>query len=217
MVAGQVFPRPARQHLASDVYNADEFVCRDPRKLGPGALVILCSQTGATKETVRAAQHARERGAVTIGMTLDPARRWPRPLTAPSTTRPPIRRASLSMRRTATTACSTCCLRAVVDQRENAGLTPPLLTSLSHLQPAIERAHARYARHVRTRSHRVSRAERYLHTGQRRRLWRCLFLFHLRSDGDAVVRFTGDPRQRVFPRPLRGRRQGRQLHRDGRS
>ncbi len=57
--------------LSSDCYNADEFVHRDPRALGANSLVILCSMTGTTKETLRAAEHARARGAVTIGLSVD--------------------------------------------------------------------------------------------------------------------------------------------------
>ncbi|RQP15162.1 MAG: SIS domain-containing protein, partial [Brucella intermedia] len=47
--------------LTSDVYNGEEFVTRDPRRLNSDAIVILCSQTGTTKETVRAEEHARRR------------------------------------------------------------------------------------------------------------------------------------------------------------
>jgi fructoselysine 6-phosphate deglycase len=57
--------------LPCDVYNAGEFVCRKPTRLGENALVLLCSQTGTTKETVVAARFARERGAATIAMSLD--------------------------------------------------------------------------------------------------------------------------------------------------
>lgn len=57
--------------LPCDALNADEFICRAPARLGPKALVILCSQTGTTKETVAAAKFARERGAATIAMSLD--------------------------------------------------------------------------------------------------------------------------------------------------
>lgn len=57
--------------LASDVYNSDEFIHRAPRKLSSRSLVILCSMTGTTKETLRAAEFARSAGASTIGMTVD--------------------------------------------------------------------------------------------------------------------------------------------------
>src|SRR5699024_1705185 len=35
-------------------------------------LVVLCSMTGTTKETAAAAQFAREKGALTIGLTVEP-------------------------------------------------------------------------------------------------------------------------------------------------
>jgi fructoselysine 6-phosphate deglycase len=56
--------------LSSDVFNSDEFVHRAPKKLSSRSLVILCSLTGTTKETVRAAEFARSAGASTIGMTV---------------------------------------------------------------------------------------------------------------------------------------------------
>jgi fructoselysine 6-phosphate deglycase len=59
--------------LPSDALNADEFVYRSPRRLGQDALVVLCSQTGTTRETVRAAEHARAAGALVVAMSLDTA------------------------------------------------------------------------------------------------------------------------------------------------
>jgi fructoselysine 6-phosphate deglycase len=73
MYPGKYFLDRHSKALTSDVYNGDEFVCRDPGKLDPSALVIVCSQTGTTGETVRAAAHAKAKGATVIGMTLDPA------------------------------------------------------------------------------------------------------------------------------------------------
>lgn len=59
--------------LTSDVLNAEEFVRRAPRRLRGDCLVLLCSMTGTTKETVRAAEFARAAGALTVGFTIDPA------------------------------------------------------------------------------------------------------------------------------------------------
>jgi fructoselysine 6-phosphate deglycase len=58
--------------LTSDVLNAEEFVQRRPRRLGPDCLVVLCSMTGTTKETVRAAEVAKAAGALTVGLTAYP-------------------------------------------------------------------------------------------------------------------------------------------------
>lgn len=49
--------------------NAREFTTRSPRALGPGSLVISCSHSGNTPETVKATQVAREAGATTIALT----------------------------------------------------------------------------------------------------------------------------------------------------
>ncbi|UCI09602.1 SIS domain-containing protein [Mesorhizobium sp. B1-1-8] len=144
MMAGKYFADRHSGTLACDIYNADEFVCRDPRRLGPDALVILCSQTGTTKETVRAAKHARERGATTIGMTLDQTS----PL-ARTADRAVAYQASYTTGKAIDSACSNygvlyMLLAGLIDARENAGLTADLLRSLSHLQPAIDRAHRTY-------------------------------------------------------------------------
>lgn len=53
----------------SHLYNAGEFVHRAPKALGAGSVVITCSQSGTTPETVRAAEVAREKGALTIGFS----------------------------------------------------------------------------------------------------------------------------------------------------
>lgn len=57
--------------LRSDVYNSDEFIYRNPLTLSENSLVILCSQTGTTKETVRAAAFGKSKGAITVGLTVD--------------------------------------------------------------------------------------------------------------------------------------------------
>jgi fructoselysine 6-phosphate deglycase len=51
--------------------NSDEFVVRRPPRLGPGSLVLVSSHLGTTKETLEAAQVAREAGARVIAFTKD--------------------------------------------------------------------------------------------------------------------------------------------------
>jgi fructoselysine 6-phosphate deglycase len=131
--------------LNSDIYNGDEFVTRDPRKLGADSLVILCSQTGTTQETVRAAKHARDKGAATIGMTLDPQS----PLAdavehvvayqAPYTTGIPIDAAESNY------GVLYMILAGLLKAVEGKDVVASLLKSLSNLQPAIEKAHVKYA------------------------------------------------------------------------
>lgn len=145
MHGGKYFIDRHSESLSCDVYNADEFVCRDPKKLNGNALVILCSQTGTTRETVRAALHAREKGAVTVGMTLDPAS----PLAeaaefivgyqASYTTGVPIDAADSNY------AVLYMLLAGVVRVIDGVDLVAPLLESLTHLQPAVDGAHRLFA------------------------------------------------------------------------
>ena len=58
--------------LVADAYNSAEFIARDMPRLGANSLVVLCSQSGNTPETVAAARFAKERGAYTIGLTVKP-------------------------------------------------------------------------------------------------------------------------------------------------
>ncbi|MGG1677894.1 SIS domain-containing protein [Neobacillus sp. NRS-1170] len=59
-------------NVSSDVYSSNEFIHRNPRKLGENSLVILCSMSGTTPETVKAATFARQKGALTVGFTNQP-------------------------------------------------------------------------------------------------------------------------------------------------
>jgi fructoselysine 6-phosphate deglycase len=131
--------------LTSDVLNADEFICRDPRQLGPKALVILCSQTGTTGETAAAAAFARARGALVVAMTMAPdsplGQSADHVLTydAPYTTGLAIdpARSNYSVLYTL--------LSAVIDAREGTALTAALTASTLHLGAAIEGAKAKFA------------------------------------------------------------------------
>ncbi|TIT25020.1 MAG: SIS domain-containing protein [Mesorhizobium sp.] len=145
MMAGKYFVDRHSGTFACDIYNADEFVCRDPRLLGPDTLVVLCSQTGTTNETVRAANYAKDRGAATIGMTLDLIS----PL-AKAVDHAVAYQASYTTGKEIDSACSNygvlyMLLAGLIDEREGAGITADLLMSLNYLQPSIERAHRTYA------------------------------------------------------------------------
>lgn len=52
--------------IPSAVYTSNEFIHRSPKALGPGSLVITCSHSGNTPETVEATSFARKKGALTI-------------------------------------------------------------------------------------------------------------------------------------------------------
>ncbi len=131
--------------LPSDCYNADEFVHRDPRTLNASSLVILCSMTGTTKETLRAAAHARSKGATTIGLSVDAASPLARAVDfavkfeAPYTTGVPINAADSNYARLYQIVMGLVKLYDGVDK------TAPLLSSLGNLQAAIDRAHHHFA------------------------------------------------------------------------
>ncbi|MBB4102969.1 SIS domain-containing protein [Allorhizobium borbori] len=131
--------------IASDVYNAAEFVARAPKLLGPGSLVILCSMTGTTKETTAAAEFARSKGATTIGLTVEPGS----PLAnacdhvvgfeAPYTTGVPIDAVNSNYSRIYQL------VMGVVALTGGENLTEPLIESLAALQAAIDKAQLVFA------------------------------------------------------------------------
>lgn len=131
--------------LPSDVYNAAEFVARAPRRLGQDTLVILCSMTGTTKETTAAARFAREKGAITIGLTVEPgsplgtAVHHPVKFEAPYTTGVPIDA------RDSNYSVIYQIVMGLVAATGGEDLTEPLIDSLHSLQAAIDRAQKTYA------------------------------------------------------------------------
>lgn len=58
--------------LEATALNAAEFTSRASSRVDADTLVVLCSHSGTTPETVAAAKHARERGALTVAFTFDP-------------------------------------------------------------------------------------------------------------------------------------------------
>lgn len=56
--------------IDSDLYSSNEFIHRNPAKLNDKSLVILCSHSGNTPETVEAARFARRKGAMTVALTF---------------------------------------------------------------------------------------------------------------------------------------------------
>lgn len=58
--------------MPSYIFNSQEFICRNPKGLGENSVVILCSHSGKTPETVEAASFARKKGALTLAFSNDP-------------------------------------------------------------------------------------------------------------------------------------------------
>lgn len=56
--------------IAADAYSSAVFIARNSPRLGSSSVVVLCSKSGDTPETVAAARHAKEKGAYTIGLTI---------------------------------------------------------------------------------------------------------------------------------------------------
>lgn len=141
MHPGKYFMDRHSRSISCDLYNGDEFVARNPLKLDENSLVILCSQTGTTKETVRAAEFAHSKGATTIGMTLDPKSPLARAsdfvveYEASYTTGVPIDAANSNY------GVLYMLLAGFLKQSEGVDIVSSLLSSLSNLQPAIDKAH----------------------------------------------------------------------------
>lgn len=131
--------------LASDVYNAAEFIARSPKLLGPDTLVVLCSMTGTTKETTAAARFAREKGAVTVGLTVEPTSPlgqsvdFPVKFEAPYTTGVPIDAKDSNY------SCIYQLVMGLVAARGEEDLTKQLIDSLHNLQTVIDRAQDSFA------------------------------------------------------------------------
>ncbi|MGC4378477.1 SIS domain-containing protein [Fictibacillus sp. Mic-4] len=66
-----VMDREAVQ-IVSDLYSSNEFIHRNPKGLGKESLVILCSHSGTTPETVEATKFAKDKGAMTVALTNEP-------------------------------------------------------------------------------------------------------------------------------------------------
>lgn len=57
--------------IAIDSFSSAEFIARNSPRVGKTTVVILCSKSGDTPETAAAAKYASDRGAYTIGLTVE--------------------------------------------------------------------------------------------------------------------------------------------------
>jgi len=71
MLPGEYFLGSTATALEATALNAAEFTSRASSRVDDATVVILCSHSGTTPETVAAAEHARARGALTIAFTHD--------------------------------------------------------------------------------------------------------------------------------------------------
>ncbi|MDM5340330.1 SIS domain-containing protein [Fictibacillus enclensis] len=63
-----VIDREAKK-IDAHLYSSNEFIHRNHNKLGENSLVILCSHSGNTPETVESAKFARSKGALSVSLT----------------------------------------------------------------------------------------------------------------------------------------------------
>ena len=135
----------ASASLPSDVLNAAEFIARAPRRLSADSLVILCSMTGTTKETVAATEFARRAGATTVVLTTEAASPLARAgdhvigFEAPYTTGVPIDAKDSNYARIYQLVLG------LAQQVDGDDRLDALLASLGNLQAAIDRAHDSFA------------------------------------------------------------------------
>ncbi|WP_370676052.1 SIS domain-containing protein [Pleomorphomonas sp. PLEO] len=69
LMSGHYAVEREAEKIAGFSYTAAEFLARAPKRLGKNSIVILCSHSGNTPETVAAAKYSREAGALTISFT----------------------------------------------------------------------------------------------------------------------------------------------------
>lgn len=135
----------ASSSLPSDVYNAAEFVTRAPKRLTSDSLVVLCSMTGTTKETVAATEFAAKAGATTIVLTTEPSSPLAKAgdhligFEAPYTTGVPIDAKDSNYSRIYQLVLG------LAKARDGDDRLDALLTSLGNLQEVIDKAHEAFA------------------------------------------------------------------------
>lgn len=69
MMPNEYFVSSQSTTLESLALNAAEFTARNSERVNQDSVVILCSHSGTTPETVEAARHARAQGALTVAFT----------------------------------------------------------------------------------------------------------------------------------------------------
>jgi fructoselysine 6-phosphate deglycase len=71
MLHNQYIVEREAKAIIGNALSAAEFKARAPKRLGKNSIVIACSHSGTTPETVEAVKIAREAGALTISLTHD--------------------------------------------------------------------------------------------------------------------------------------------------
>lgn len=71
MYVSDYFVRTESKRIGSAWMTANEFVHATPAKLSKTSVVVLCSHSGSTPETVKAGEVAQKAGAQTVGLTYN--------------------------------------------------------------------------------------------------------------------------------------------------
>ncbi|WP_372469124.1 SIS domain-containing protein [Microbacterium maritypicum] len=127
--------------LEATALNAAEFTSRASSRVDAETLVILCSHSGTTPETVQAAKHARERGALTVAFTFDPTS----PLAEAAEYVVAYQHGEGKSEAHVGPALILRLVAGILDDREQAGLATAIddaVAQLPALVPALREAHA---------------------------------------------------------------------------
>jgi fructoselysine 6-phosphate deglycase len=127
--------------IAGFAINAAEFTSRAPRRLGENSIVILCSHSGTTPETVEAARVARAKGALTIALTNVPGS----PLDEAAEKTVFYSHAPLSMSADHSAAALYRLTFGILDVREGCSKAPALESALDGLPKLVEGIQASHA------------------------------------------------------------------------
>lgn len=129
------------KELEATALNAAEFTSRASSRVDAETLVILCSHSGTTPETVQAAKHARERGALTVAFTFDPTS----PLAEAAEYVVAYQHGEGKSEAHVGPALILRLVAGILDDREEAGLATAIddaVAQLPALVPALREAHA---------------------------------------------------------------------------
>lgn len=129
------------KELEATALNAAEFTSRASSRVDAETLVILCSHSGTTPETVQAAKHARERGALTVAFTFDPTS----PLAEAAEYVVAYQHGEGKSEAHVGPALILRLVAGILDDREQAGLATAIddaVAQLPALVPALREAHA---------------------------------------------------------------------------
>ncbi len=194
--------------VESGFYTAREFLLATPKKLGKESLVVVCSHSGGTPESLHAAELALEKGAAVVMLTnragspadSDKWITWVYPWADELETLKIPSGITLSL------------AAEVLATQEEFASYDALMDGLSKMDGIVAKAKEKVRAELCDRFAQLCKDHNFLlYSRQRRHLFPDIRVCHLQPDGDAVAELRLHPQRRVFPRPLRGDRGRRVL------